>query len=99
MSAKFHDLGGRLGLPEIIEIEPTDTCNLRCRACHVSFMEHERTTLLDLALLSKLSGVRGRYAIVGSVFEPIVHPQILNILDFLSQQIGRASCRERLWIS
>jgi MoaA/NifB/PqqE/SkfB family radical SAM enzyme len=89
MSAKFHDLGGRLGLPEIIEIEPTDTCNLRCRACHVSFMEHERTTLLDLALLSKLSGVRGRYAIVGSVFEPIVHPQILNILDFLSQQDHR----------
>lgn len=82
----YHDFGGALGLPEILEIEPTDTCNLRCRACHVSFMQHERTTFLDVALLSKLSALRGRYAIIGSVFEPIVHPRLLNILEFLSHQ-------------
>ena len=86
MSLDSHDFNGALGLPQVLEIEPTDTCNLRCRACHVSFMQHEKTNLLDLSLLSKLECLRGQYAIVGSVFEPIVHPGILDILEFLSNQ-------------
>src|SRR5438067_197801 len=28
-------------LPKLVEIEPTLTCNLRCRMCHVSYMPDE----------------------------------------------------------
>lgn len=83
--SKLYDLDGKLDLPEIIEIEPTETCNLRCRMCHVSFMANERRTLFDVSLMDKLSSLRGRYAIVGSVFEPIIHPHIGRILEKLTE--------------
>ena len=42
--------------------------------------------MLDVSLLARLQCLRGRYAIIGSVFEPIIHPRILHILEFLSNQ-------------
>lgn len=72
-------------LPEIIEIEPTEHCNLRCTMCHVSFMPAERRPLLDMRLLDKLSILKKCYFIIGSSFEPTIHPDFHNLLDFIKE--------------
>ena len=73
-----------LPLPEVIEIEPTTTCNLRCRMCHVSFMAEEPRPVLDPALMDKLASLRGKYFIIGSGFEPTMNPHFSTILRKLA---------------
>ncbi len=71
-------------LPDVIEIEPTSTCNLRCRMCHVSFMPEEPRPVLDPLLLETLAPLRGKYFILGSGFEPMMNPQFPKLLRTLS---------------
>src|SRR4030067_714501 len=73
----------QVNLPVVIEIEPTEHGNLRCRMCHVSYMPAEKRKLLDIALLENLRSLRGCYFIVGSSFEPTIHPSFDEILDFI----------------
>ena len=73
------------GLPKIIEIEPTEHCNLRCTMCHVSFMPAGPRALLDMRLLDKLSILKECYFILGSSFEPMIHPEFAKLLDFLKE--------------
>lgn len=72
-------------LPKVIEIEPTEHCNLRCTMCHVSFMPAERRPVLDMELLDKLAILKDCYFIIGSSFEPTIHPDFPNLLDFLKE--------------
>lgn len=67
-------------LPHTIEIEPTNSCNLRCRMCHVSFMPDEPRPTLDVALLDKLDCLKGAYFSVGSSFEPMMHRDFASII-------------------
>lgn len=85
---KFFDMNGTLGLPEMIEVEPTQNCNLRCRMCHVSYMPPEKTRLLDVDLIDRLKALRGVYVSVGSGFEPMMHPQFGSLLARLNELGG-----------
>ena len=86
--AIFSDMNGTLALPEMIEVEPTQTCNLRCRMCHVSYIPAEKTELLDVEVIRRLRGVRGAYVSIGSGFEPMMHPEFERLLGGLSELGG-----------
>ena len=73
-----------LGPPEIIDIEPIQTCNLRCLQCHVSY-EPLSHTRLNLAFLKNLTGIENRWALLGGKYEPFSHPEIGDIISGLSQ--------------
>jgi radical SAM protein with 4Fe4S-binding SPASM domain len=72
------------GPPEVIEIEPIQTCNLRCIMCHVSFEEMSKTRL-DLSFLRRLVGLEGKWAKLGSMYEPVAHPNFAEIVLGLSE--------------
>lgn len=74
-----HDLD----LPDVIELEPTHSCNLRCTMCHVSYEKPEKT-ILDIGLLNRLKPVRGKWLILGSVYEPTMHPKFIELIDILN---------------
>ncbi len=71
------------GLPEIIELEPTHTCNLRCIQCHTSYQNLGKG-LIDPKFVKNLKGLEGKWFIIGSTFEPFAHPDICDILLNLS---------------
>lgn len=74
-----------LGDPEIIEIEPTLTCNLRCIMCHVSYQKLEKT-MLDVSVLPRLKrAVKGRWVLLGSSYEPAAHPRFAELAVGLSE--------------
>jgi len=75
---------GDVAFPEIFEIEPINTCNLRCQMCHVSFMKHDNVKIFDISLLSRLSSFKGKWVCIGSNFEPIMHPRFVEIMRYLS---------------
>ena len=77
------DEGGTLPPPTIVEIEPTLGCNLRCVMCHVSYMT-EKTKLLDLNALDSIGFIKGAYVMIGSSFEPSIHPQFNRLIDRLN---------------
>lgn len=71
-------------LPDYFEIEPTRGCNLRCRMCHVSFME-EKPIYLDLSKIGSFDFLKGKTVSIGAVFEPCIHPDINKLIDTLNQ--------------
>lgn len=79
-----NDWNGQLGLPDLVEIEPTETCNLRCRMCHVSYMPQISRPALDHTLIPKLSSLRGKYVIIGSAFEPTMNRGFASIIRSLT---------------
>jgi len=85
---KRHDEGGNLPPPELIEIEPTLGCNLRCVMCHVSYMDG-KVKSLDLGTLERISFLEGRHVIIGSVFEPTIHPRFNDLIDRLNRNRNR----------
>src|SRR5262245_13068133 len=85
---KRYDERGTLPPPELVEIEPTLGCNLRCVMCHVSYMD-EKVKSLDLGALGDLSFIRGRHVIIGSVFEPTIHPRFNQLVDLLNRNGNR----------
>lgn len=72
------------GLPEVIEIEPIYTCNLRCIMCHVSY-ENPTKELIDVNFVQKLKGLKGKWAKLGSLYEPVAHPRFAEIVQGLSE--------------
>ena len=74
--------------PDLIEIEPTLGCNLRCVICHVSYMD-EKVKSLDLNALGTISFVQGRHVIVGSSFEPTIHPKFNQLIELLNRNRNR----------
>ena len=74
-----------LGRPEVIEIEPIHTCNLRCVMCHVSYEEPSKQRL-DLRFLDRLRGLEGKWAKLGSLYEPVAHPEFAEIARRLTEQ-------------
>lgn len=70
--SRYYDMGGAVTLPGMVELDPIETCNLRCRMCHVSFMPQEKRPLFDVALVERLAALKGCYMAVGSGFEPML---------------------------
>jgi MoaA/NifB/PqqE/SkfB family radical SAM enzyme len=80
----------KLDLPKLIEIEPTLTCNLRCRMCHVSYMPLEPLSAFPPELTERLAGLEGTEILIGSNFEPTMNkgfPQIIRTLTKLGLRI------------
>jgi radical SAM protein with 4Fe4S-binding SPASM domain len=50
----------------------------------VSYMD-EKVKALDLSALDSLSFVQGKYVIIGSVFEPTIHPGFNRLIDALNR--------------
>jgi MoaA/NifB/PqqE/SkfB family radical SAM enzyme len=74
------------GLPELIEIEPIHTCNLRCIMCHVSYEKISKEKLDVDRTLEHLKGVDDRWMTIGSKYEPMAHPQFLQLAQGLSDR-------------
>jgi len=73
------------GPPEVIEIEPIHSCNLRCVMCHVSF-EKLTKQQIDIRFLDNLHGFDGKWAKLGSAYEPMAHPQFDEIARGLTER-------------
>jgi radical SAM protein with 4Fe4S-binding SPASM domain len=72
-------------LPKLIEIEPTLTCNLRCRMCHVSYMPDEPRPVFPAELAEKLEGLAGTEILLGSGFEPTMNKNFVQIVRTLTR--------------
>jgi radical SAM protein with 4Fe4S-binding SPASM domain len=83
MTGSF-DMNGILTLPKMIEIDPVETCNLRCRMCHVSFMPPEKHAVFDITLLPKLKVLEGAFVSVASGFEPMMYPNFDRLMRGLT---------------
>lgn len=81
------DWAQRIPLPESIVLEPTETCNIRCRMCHVSYMPVRARPRLDPEVLECLSVLDPDHTtlILGQGFEPTLHPRFGEILDLLGR--------------
>ena len=75
-----------LPLPRMLEIEPINTCNLRCKMCHHSFIQNEDVEHLNPYLIEKLNSVKGIWVKIGSNFEPVMHPKFISIMKLLSEK-------------
>ena len=53
--------------------------------CHVSYMAAEPRPFLDIELLDKLEALRGSYVVLGSSFEPMLHPDFARIVRRLTE--------------
>jgi radical SAM protein with 4Fe4S-binding SPASM domain len=73
------------GPPEIVEIEPIHTCNLRCTMCHVSYTRMTKQRL-DPSFVDRLAGLDGKWAKIGSQYEPVAHPQFDHIVNAVTQR-------------
>lgn len=81
----WHVPLSELGPPEMIEIEPIHTCNLRCVMCHVSYekLTHEK---LDVErVLRNLGGLENRWVVLGATHEPAAHPQFARLVQGLGE--------------
>ncbi|GAA5181685.1 hypothetical protein GCM10025771_29170 [Niveibacterium umoris] len=78
-----------LASPEVLDIEPIHTCNLRCKMCHVSTetLTNER---IDIDQLERsLDGWEGGWAYVGSTHEPMAHPEFPKLIEVLARKRAR----------
>src|SRR5690242_1540750 len=75
----------QFGPPEFLEIEPIHTCNLRCVMCHVSYQPVSKVRI-DPGFVDKVEGMEGKWAVIGSEYEPMAHPQIVQIIRGLSDR-------------
>lgn len=69
--------------PLLLEIEPTHGCNLRCIMCHVP-TQNSKPIYLDIgALEQSTEGISNCHVIIGSEYEPTIHPQFEALLRLI----------------
>ena len=78
--AKTYDL-------QMIDLEPVMGCNLRCRMCHVSFMD-KGVKYLDVSKID-WEFCRNKVITIGAAFEPFIHPKINHVI----QELNRVNAR------
>lgn len=77
-------------LPVFIDMEPSFGCNLRCRMCHVSYM-NKKPRYLDLDRVVSWEGFAGRDVSLGAVYEPTIHPGFNDLIGQLNDLTCRVS--------
>ncbi len=75
----------KIELPAGIEIELTNTCNLRCTMCHVSYVKNDKE-YFDTSLLPRLNSLNGKWISVGAGFEPAIHLEFSKIIRYFSER-------------
>jgi len=78
-----------LGFPSILNVEPTNRCNLACRMCPRSFSKRPITDL-DWNHFKKIVEEMKRRGPILKVFlqkdgEPLLHPRIVEMVEMLSR--------------
>ena len=68
---------------KLIDIEPVLGCNLKCKMCHVSFMD-AKLTYLDVEKIN-WNFVKDKVVSVGAAFEPLIHPKINALIEQLNE--------------
>ncbi|MBP0021213.1 MAG: radical SAM protein [Cyanobacteria bacterium SBLK] len=79
-----------LNQPLFIDIEPSYSCNLRCRMCHVTYMKNQKPKHLDVDRID-WSFVRDREISLGSLFEPTINPAFNKLIGDLNKNDARIS--------
>jgi radical SAM protein with 4Fe4S-binding SPASM domain len=72
------------GMPDYIEIEPTQGCNLKCRMCHVYYKE-PKIDFLDLDRVGSFDFLKNKVVNLGAAYEPLIHPEINKLIDILNK--------------
>jgi radical SAM protein with 4Fe4S-binding SPASM domain len=76
--------GAETDSPRLIEIEPTYSCNLRCVMCHVPTHSDRKPIFLDIKKLeSATQGLEGCHIILGSEYEPTIHPNLEDLFRLI----------------
>lgn len=76
--------GAETDIPLLIEIEPTYGCNLRCVMCHVPTHGNLKPMFLDVKKLEAATReVEGCHIILGSEYEPTIHPYFEDLLRLI----------------
>jgi|WetSurSiteA1Bulk_404760.scaffolds.fasta_scaffold17308_2 radical SAM protein with 4Fe4S-binding SPASM domain len=71
------------GFPTHLQIEPTNTCNLRCELCPVSGQMHRPSGFMDVALYRKLLDEIGEYVFLMLLWdwgEPFMHASAFDMI-------------------
>ena len=92
---------GRAPYPEVVYLDWTDYCNASCFFCPRSFKEYEKQIggkgeFVPFAKLKKLEKVLSRvktFGISSSVGEPLLHPELQKILQWLYEINPKISIR------
>ncbi|ADG94592.1 Radical SAM domain protein [Arcobacter nitrofigilis DSM 7299] len=72
--------------PLVLEIEPTNYCNLKCKMCHVRFMSVEQVEMIDIKSLESVAASTNNTVIqFGAVFEPSIHKQFAQLIRMFSK--------------
>ena len=69
--------------PTLIEIEPTLGCNLRCKMCHVPYMNLKKFKFLDIDNID-WGFCKDKTVTIGATFEPCIHPNFNQLIDKLN---------------
>jgi radical SAM protein with 4Fe4S-binding SPASM domain len=71
------------GLPTHLQIEPTNTCNLRCELCPVNGQMHRPSGFMDFSLYRRLLGEIGEHVLLILLWdwgEPFMHPSAFDMI-------------------
>lgn len=94
----FADYYGQVSQPSYIRAIVGNTCNLQCVMCpyHSSLLKPSHTTdffqgnkMMSWTLMDKLAkdcGKAGVSVLIGSIEEPLLHPQLIDFIQLCRQQ-------------
>lgn len=75
-------------MPEVIWIETTNRCNMRCRSCSKSYGLGDSKTDMDFDLFKKIlseAGIHAKVIVLTGIGEALYHKKASKIFDLLSQ--------------
>ena len=76
--------------PNILWIEPTNVCNLRCPMCPTTYLPvGERTGMMDFGLFRNIAREVGQFLPEVKLLqagEPLLHPRIVDMVALLAEQ-------------
>ena len=74
-----------LGMPTILQVEPTNRCNLRCSLCPVAEGLARESGFMDPALFRRIIDEAGPYVFLILLWEwgePFIHPEIYELIAY-----------------
>jgi radical SAM protein with 4Fe4S-binding SPASM domain len=84
MNNIYSDIGNVPDIPLLLEVEPAHGCNLRCIMCHIPTQDNTKPVYLDIDILERRTeGVENCHVIIGSEYEPTIHPQFEKLLKLI----------------
>ncbi len=77
----------KLEMPKVLEIEPTNFCNIRCKMCHVGIrppLPKDKIQILGPEAIDNLKDVKNCFIKFGNVYEPTINPNFLQMVKLFS---------------